>query len=359
VRATPIQGAAGLKVLELSAGLAGAYAGLILRAQGAEVTLSSAGLKRDLDEFERAYYDRGKALAERDWRTLRDEADVVVCDFPLACLRELALPLTLDELQAGAVAVYITPFGLMGPHSSFASTDITEWAAGGLAYVSRRGVPESDGPGYSPVLAPGRQPEVLAGIAGASAALFGCLHAEMTGEAVIADVSRQEVQAAMLHGVVPPFVWNSVVPGAPASRVSIGMLVPAADGLFYLRPVEAHHWDALYRWMGNPDWTAEPWASDSMSRQQQMPLITELVGLWAAQFPRQKLLVDGQAHHVPVALPRSIDDVLESGHLRERDFWQPVTVGGKEALGPAIPMLDPCSWSCAPVAGVAAAVGGA
>lgn len=338
MRTTPIQGAAGLRVLELSSGLSGAYAGQILRAQGAGVTLVEVG-DRQLDEFEGAYFDSGKVRSELPWQQELERHDVLVCDLPLPRLREMGLPLSTQLLPLGKVAVYVTPFGLEGPHSAFVSTDITDWAAGGLAYVSRRDVPPDDEAGYSPVLPPGRQPEILAGIAAATAALFGRLHAESTGGSVVADVSRQEVQAAMLHGIVPPFVWNSTVMGAPESRVSIGILVPAADGLFYLRPVEAHHWTALYKWMGNPDWTTEEWASDGMSRQAQMPLIKELVGLWTAQFTRAQLLSEGQAYGVPVAVPRGLDDVLQSEHLTEREFWQSIDVDGKPTLAPTIPML--------------------
>ena len=344
MRRSPIRGAAGLKVLELSVGLSAASAGLILRAQGAEVSVADGFGPRDLDKYERAYYERGKSLLEVSWQVALQAADILICDLPLGRCREIGLPLTIEDLPPGKVAVYLTPFGLTGPHADFASSDITEWAAGGIAYVSRRDVPESDETGYSPVLPPGRQPEVLAGIAGATAALFGRLHAESTGEAVIADVSRQEVQAAMLHGVVPPFVWNSIVLGSPESRVATGMLVPASDGLFYLRPVEPHHWTALYKWIGHPEWTTEAWASDAGARQQQMPLIRELVGIWTSQFPRLQLLVDGQAHGVPVALPRDIDEVLASEHLSEREFWQRVVVDGRSGLAPAIPMLDPGEW---------------
>ena len=68
--------------------------------------------------------------------------------------------------------------------------------------------------------------------------------------------------------------------------------------------------------------------------------------LKAAQLRVEKIVVgpDGQAKGVPVAVPRSISEVLASEHLAEREFWQPVTVGDGRGMAPSIPLLDSGSW---------------
>jgi crotonobetainyl-CoA:carnitine CoA-transferase CaiB-like acyl-CoA transferase len=218
---------------------------------------------------------------------------------------------------------------------------VNEWAAGGLAYVTRRSVPDDDNVQYSPVLPPDRQTELLGGIAAATGALAGLRLAAATGEAVLVDVSRQEVQAAMLHGIVPPFVWNGTIMGTPHSRLSnIGMLLPAADGQIYLRTVEPHQWDALVGWMGSPAWAEEAWVKDPNQRRANWDAVRALVADWTAQQPRDWLYRDGQAHRVPVALPRSLPEVLASEQLSSREFWCEVPVGDRIVTAPSIPMLS-------------------
>lgn len=340
-----MRAAEGLRVLEIGEGVGAAYAALILAAQGADVCQVRSGLNRTLDAVESAYFDRGRSVVEAaaDLTALGRQADVVVTDLPLARLRQVGLPTTAEEAQAmwpGSVVVSITPFGLYGPDAEYVADEITEWASGGLAYVTRRQVPDDDVEHYSPVLPPGRQPEMLAGIAAASGAFAGALSAGSRREAVIVDVSMQEVQAAMLHGSVPPLIWNGTLSGAPSSRVKIGWLLPAADGEIYIRTVEAHHWDRMIEWMGNPEWAQQEILQDRMARHQYADLITAYLSEWTSQHPRQWMYVDGQAHGVPIALPRSLDEVLEAPAFRERGYWQDLPVGEQTVQAPTIPMLD-------------------
>src|SRR5206468_2846789 len=88
-------------------------------------------------------------------------------------------------------------------------------------------------------------------------ALAGWRWAIARREPVVVEVSVQEVMASMLHSIVPNFVWNGAVIGHPATPVTaMGWLLPAADGDVYIRTVEAHQWEKLTAWMGDPEWAA-------------------------------------------------------------------------------------------------------
>lgn len=343
-RAGP-RGATGVRVLEIGTRLSGALAGLILAGQGADVCQVDEGLDRALDGMETAYFDRGRRTVPlgEDLLALARAADLLLTDLPPGEMDRLRLPRTTEALAAlrpGLALAAVTSLGLEGPHAAFAMDDITEWAAGGLAYVTRRAVPDDDDEGYTPVLAPGRQPEMLAGIAAATAAFAALRLARLTGEAVVADVSRQEVQTAMLHGVVPPFVWNGTKLGAPHARLSgIGMLLPAADGEIYIRTVEPHQWTALIEWMGSPEWATEPWAADPMQRRAHWDAVKALVGAWTAHHGRAWLHAEGQRRHVPVALPATPADVLASEQFAMRGVWQSIGVDGGVAHAPSVPLV--------------------
>lgn len=338
-----MQGGQGLRVLEVGETRTAAFAGLILAAQGADVCQVQEGVERRLDELERAYFDRARWVPEAgvEVAALARDADILLLDCAPAKLDALGLPSRPRDLRPGQVAVVASSMGASGPQASLLMDEINEWAAGGLAYVSRRAVPDDDEERYSPVLPPDRQPELLGGLAAAIASLAGTLRAKATNSALLLDVSRQEVQAAMLHGVVPPFVWNHNVVGNPNARLSnIGMLIPASDGQVYLRTVEPHHWAGLVEWMGNPEWTQEPWATDSMQRAANAELVRTLIGEWSSALSMQELVEHGQARGVPLAFSRSADETLQWEQLRSRNAWTPVDTPHGKATAPRIPLVE-------------------
>lgn len=347
-----IEGATGLRVLEAGARLAPAVAGLLLASLGADVArIEVPG--RTLSPEEAAYYDRGRrVLAAEDAGAAAPLADVVVSDLDDAALGRLGVSAAGGAAGASPRAlVRIGSLGASGPHARFRMTDLTEWASGGLAYATRRPYPGDDDR-YVPVPPPGAQPQVLAGLAAASAALAAWRWAVAEGRPVTAEVSAQEVLAATLHYLVPAFVNNADVIGHPSTpNPGLGMLLPAADGHVYLRTVEAHQWAALTAWMGNPDW-AEALGGTPELRVANGTALASLIGEWTATQAGADLVAEGQRRKVPIVLPRSVADVLGWDHLRQRDAWRPVTVGGRAAEGPALPAVEPASWRrSAPVTG--------
>lgn len=100
-----LQGAAGVSVLELSERLSGAFAGLILGAQGANVRQWRQGLNRRLDRYESAYFDRHRSPLPEGVKlaTLLREADVILCDLDPATALTLGLRMDALSLRPGQV----------------------------------------------------------------------------------------------------------------------------------------------------------------------------------------------------------------------------------------------------------------
>ena len=345
-----IGGASGLRVLEVGTRASAAFAGLIMAALGASVCRLDYRGGRVLDELEVAFFDRGKTIVDQpdDLVAMLESSDLVITDLPSPERVRLGVPTeeaALDRIRTGLVHVAITPFGLDGPRTDRGEqSTITDWAAGGLAYSTRRAVADEDDDGYVPVTAPGRQPEMLAGLAASIGALAGLRLARNRGSAVCVDVSRQEVQAALLHSLFPTLVSNTVVAGDPDHRVQYGMLVDAIDGPVYFRPLELHQWRALVEWMGSPDWAVAiteglPAAVPSFDA------FGMLMAPWVAGFTRRDVLEEGQRRRVPVALPTDLGELLGSEQLRTRRVWRPIDGLGPAALAPALPMIEPERWS--------------
>lgn len=325
-------------------------AGLLFAACGADVCQLRVGVNRRLDRFESAWFDRGRRILQEpgDLSAIFRLADVLLCDLHPSQFSELNLPTSvegLSKLSKSLVMVAVTPMGLSGPHSGFAMDDVNVWGAGGLGYVTRRPL-GSEIALDTPVLAPERQTEVLAGISAATAGLVGRRWSRRTGRAVLADVSRQEVQVSISQGIVSHFVWSGLVMGSPTHpyrRLSIGVLLPTANGQVYLRTIEPHHHAGLVELMGSPEWAEE--FADTTTRRERMSEFNARVAEFTAQHPREWLYEEGQRLRVPFALPRSIDEVIAWEHLRDRNSWRELTVNGQRLIGPAVPLLEPNDWT--------------
>jgi crotonobetainyl-CoA:carnitine CoA-transferase CaiB-like acyl-CoA transferase len=335
-----------VRVLEVGRRLGVASAGLALTALGADVAqVRMPG--RDVPRTESAYYDRGRWVIKstEPLAVLAARADLILTDLNKLELHSLGMPGDVGGLRSGPdaqVLVSVRSLGRSGPNRDFRMTDLTEWASSGLANVTRRPhPPESDK--YVPVLPPGFQPQALAGLAAATASIVGRRWVSSRQKPVVADVSVQEVAAAMLHGVFPTFVWNGVITGHPSSSsTALGFLLPAADGDVYIRTLDPRQWDALTAWID--DDAVRALGEQPDSRLANNDGLRMLLGEWTAPQRRDDLLVEGQRRHIPIALPRSLDDVLAWQHLRARGVWRTVELDGTAVEAPRVPLLEPPSW---------------
>jgi crotonobetainyl-CoA:carnitine CoA-transferase CaiB-like acyl-CoA transferase len=345
----------GTRVLELGRHLGVASTGLSLAALGADVA-QVRHPERRVSPADSAYYDRGRTLVDLDpsVRVLAAAADVLVTDLADDELAALGLPVDEQELRGGPtpqVLVTIRSFGRSGPNRDLRMTDLTEWAAGGLAPVTRRPHP-GDAERYTPVLPPGCQPQALAGIAAATAAIVGRRAARSHGRPVVADVSVQEVVAAMLHGISPHFAWLGIIIGHASTPASArGLILPAVDGDVYLRVLDPRQWDALVTWVG--DDTLQVLGAEPNSRLANHDALELVLSAWSVTQKRQDLFEEGQRRRIPIALPRSIEDVLAWQHLRARGTWREIELGDDVVEVPRLPLLEPSTWR--PTAQVAAA----
>jgi crotonobetainyl-CoA:carnitine CoA-transferase CaiB-like acyl-CoA transferase len=341
-----MRSAEGLRVVEVGEFLSGAYCGLALSGQGAEVVQIRDGLDRELDRHESAYFDRGRLIGPgtADLPSLIPHADVLLTDLSPGRLRDLGLPACEEDLDAcrpGLVHVAVTSFGLSGSRAGYEREDITDWAGGGLAYITRRPVDPLRAD-FSPVLAPARQPELLAGIAAVMAAYAGLRLARWSGRAVLAEVSRQEVQVAMAHQAFPNVVWSNVVQGGPDMPLTrIGHLVLTADGYVYVRAVEEHQWLALAEWMGIPEEVATERIEGVLLHHRDPEAVQYLLAGFCADQRSRDLYEEGQRRRIPIVIPAQPSGILASPQLEAREAWVRGELDGTSFRAPALPLLEP------------------
>ncbi|EME14404.1 CaiB/BaiF CoA-transferase family protein [Rhodococcus triatomae] len=217
------------------------------------------------------------------------------------------------------VHVRVTPFGVDGPRSDWAATDLTVAALGGmLAQVG-----EPSGP---PLLLPEAQAEQLAGVNAAIGALLG-LRARRRGPVPLVDVSAQECVAASLEAGTLAYLHEDRVPPRPGR---VHPLVPhglfrAADGfLGGGLGGSPRMWDALLSWLvdeGAADDLTDPRWSDPVERKQHQDHVFEVVQRFLDKWTKEEFAIAAQSRKLPWSAVDRPDELLVNPQLNDRDFF--------------------------------------
>ena len=331
---------AGLTVLELGDGIAGAAAADVLATLGADVTtkVAAGSVLRSLHprgsgvSLLSAVLDSRKyvipAAGGDELAELIAAADIVICDRVHQAAAELPGGSTdyLSFVVAHNPAVWVTvsAFGLAGSSADWYGSDLTVAAAGGV--LSAVTDPETG----RPVRLPGMQALLTAGAATALAALHALSERAATGQPQHADVSAQT--AALTAGPVlqcaEPLLNAQGVGGSQRYGAPSG-LYECRDGAICIMAMEQHQWTALARALGNPPWTADfDRFEDRLDRAAECnALLTEALQSWDKIDLETRLQQEG----VPAGALRTPADLLASPQFASRGALRSVNVGEQVA----------------------------
>jgi crotonobetainyl-CoA:carnitine CoA-transferase CaiB-like acyl-CoA transferase len=332
-----------LRVLELGSGVSAAHAAKLLADHGANVikvetpagdrtrwagpypgaeqhpeksgtflalNLNKRGVCLDLDS------EKGQAELSR----LICWANIVVHNFPPSKAERLGLDqATLMAEHPSLVVLSITPFGNTGPHRNFKATDLTLTNAGGWASICPATKETADLP---PLKVYGEQCGLMAGIAGAFAALSTYRDTRRTGIGDYIDLSEQEYVASVLEAGIPYYSYA----GQVATRYGQRSLIPwkifhASDGPIFLVCIEQDQWERLVEFMGNPEWATIELFADHPGRMENQDIIHTFVQEFISEWQLDDLYHEAQKHRLCFAPILSIAEVAANEHLRARDFF--------------------------------------
>jgi crotonobetainyl-CoA:carnitine CoA-transferase CaiB-like acyl-CoA transferase len=305
---------AGVRVLEWSSSLAGAYAGRLLADVGAQVTrvgaMTSLGRGAEMD----AYLHQGKgeaAFALSDLPFLAEFrcADVVLLELPDAPAGDLL------SRFGDAVVVVITPWGLDGPWAGTGrpwSEFTLQLESGSL---SLRGLSAS-----YPLMTGSSESLWIAGTmaAGAAAAALQGAAGDRLVDVSLLEVTSysttllQDVAAAVASAPKQPFSY----------RIRLSPSVePAKDGWvgFNLASMQNHE-DFLVL-IERPDWLADEQMSSFLGRYQRMDEWNEAVRSWTLRHTVQEIVELASAFRIPCSPVHSGSSVLDDPQVVERDFY--------------------------------------
>lgn len=319
---------AGFHVLQIGDGLAAAVCGRLLADTGARLSCIAPDRSSPLAE----HLNHGKTMIA----TLAEaEApDLVVCEGGPAILRQRKSdPATLSAVFPTAALVFISPFGQTGPDADRPASDLTLFAASGIARMLTGQVDDLSEPPIRPV---GEQSAFIGGIAAACAGM----HAALRRAGSVIDVSIQEALATLAMTELTRAGLGKG--GWSRKRLKDGngatvTILPARDGYAAISPREDHQWAAWLAAMGNPGWGAEPRFATKPDRVENWDALHALMSDWSRPHDKQWIADAAQAAHVPSFPLREPAEQLESPQLAHRGFYRDLRLRGRDIRIPGPP----------------------
>jgi len=333
----------GIRVVERASGVAGAWAGRLLAAMGAEVIMAEPPslnpLRREAPLFDNgdsalfAYLAADKLSVVCDLQADADRTDldgllagaqILIDDTPLAERAGLGLA-SADIAARHPHLVYLSvlPFGAAGPKADWKGSEINLIHAGGEGFLLPNGLSASLFPDRPPLKIAGHFAEMQGGVAAALAALS----ALWSGVGQFVDVSVQDANVAVGAFGVQRFGDGSVEHRLTRS-FRYGGVIECRDGYVELLTLEERQWQGLITLMGDPDWSRDPELADPVTRSSRGEEINQAIRSWARAHDVDELVARAQKLGVPMARYNSPMRILGGAQERARAIFQHMDVPG-------------------------------
>ena len=347
----------GVRVIDLSADVGGAFAARLLAVYGADVILveppGGHAIRQLPPHFDdraadpdasilAGYYHAGKRSIVLDFDDAADRetlerliagADAVIESYAPGELRAKGIDLeALSERDPALVVTQITPYGQTGPKAHWRATALTSIASGGE--MSLCGDPERE-----PLKVAGHQAYLQGGLHGFSATATALYAAAHTGIGDRIDLSLQEVQNATLEGAGPAALTrgSEATRGGNAARATWG-IHPSKDGYVGVAGMPRQG-PSIYEAIGHPEFKDDPLFQVSWSPEADA-VLSVLLPEWTRERTSREIFEHAEQFRAPFAMIPTPRELLEWPGLVETDFWQEVEhpVLGKHPL-PGGPIL--------------------
>jgi len=337
-------GLEGLRVIDISRGVAGPFCARLLADGGADVLRAEApcgegrGRIGPLEVFLHRN-KRGLSLdlatsGGRDtFRRLAASSDVIVESSRPGTMEALGLGYdALAAINPGIVLVSITEFGQTGPYRLYSADHLTISALGGWAYTFGDADREPLQVGF-PVM------YYMAGTHGAIGALAALRGRRPDGRGQHVDVSSHEACLSMLSY---PQVLEQF--GCPPLRRDFSaalqtFYVQASDGWIALNHLSASQWESLCLMLGVPHLAEDPTLLYDMEKKRAIvPEFMAAANEWAKDKTQIEAFYAAQELQIPAGIPYTPRELIASDQLHAREFLLGATQPGLgEFLEPRAP----------------------
>lgn len=339
----------GVRVLDVSSGIAGPFCAKMLADYGAEVIKVEPPRLGDASRAVGPFPDdvphpeksalylhlntnkRGVTLDLESadgvavFRRLIEESEVLIESFLAGKMTRLGLGNeALKKMKPNLVLTSVTPFGQSGPHKDYEFTELTVFAMGGGMH--REGLPDRE-----PLKYGGEIAQFFAGTAAAAATMTALFGAAMTGVGDWIDISIQECMAGHPHqiGRRAPYVYSGESDGRRQPRVTAaGGREPYAVGTFRCKdgyvsflPLGPRMWPNLARMIEQPELVDDERFATTVDRTELRLELETIFQQWFDVHTRYEVFEAGQREGLPCAPVLDTGEVLDNEQFKSRGFF--------------------------------------
>jgi crotonobetainyl-CoA:carnitine CoA-transferase CaiB-like acyl-CoA transferase len=274
----------------------------------------------------------GQALLRR----LVPTADILLETYPPGYLSALGLGYdVLSSLNSRLIMCSLTPFGQTGPWRDFLSADLLQLAAGGQ--MSCCGYDPQDVPDAPPMAPGGGNAWHIGSHFAYMAILAAVYYRDMTGEGQYIDASIHEACALTTEAAGTTYIYTGKVVQRHTGRAaSLDQSEPTQfqtqDGLwvnttrtgFNLTPVRLQRLATMLDQYGLAQDLLDEQYQNPATIQANLQHIGEVLEHFFANVPQEEAWRAGQENGLPWGGVRSLDEIINDEHLRDRDFFTEV-----------------------------------
>ena len=337
-RGLPLEG---ITVLDLGQIYQGPYAGFLLSMAGARVIkieqTRGEPLRARGDSISYASINSSKEAITLDLKSdegksmfmgLAKKSDVVLVNYAPGVPEKLGIDASsLWEVNPRLVFAHASGFGLSGPDAQQTAMDITVQAHMGPLSVT--GHTDQD-----PVKAGVAFIDFLGGAHLYGAIVTALLDVERTGEGRLVETSMAEATYHTLCSNLLSWHQTGTATRTGNKHAALGVapydVYQCLDGHVALISVTNKHWRAVLEVIERTDLFEDARFRHNTDRAQHMQDVDDLVKGWTCSRPRSEVAERMSKAGVPIAIVRTVDEVVNDAHLIEREFLQWVTL---ETLG--------------------------
>src|SRR5215471_10064581 len=252
------------------------------------------------------------------FRALARQADVVVSTEGVTAWATRGMHLNRLSVDfPRLIWTSLTPFGLSGPYSAYAGTNIVVEAMGGLMYIQGDDT-------RPPCVSPYEQRMHLASLHAAFGTLSALWERRVSGCGQVVEVSAQEVLAQIYYTLVRYTYGKDILrrTGARNPQPANGYY-RCQDGHIFLSLFQPHQWDRLVDLMQDPILLDPAWR-DRNYLLAHADMVEARIQQFAARFERWPLTEALQRQGLPAAPVSTIADLAANVHLAARHFFMDI-----------------------------------
>ena len=333
----------GIRVLDLSHGIAGPFAARLLGDYGAQVIKVEKPVSGDLaralpplapdaqapeQSLLFQYLNWNKRSIALDLRLAESHpairelvraSDIVIESFRPGTLARWGL--SVDQMLAWnprIVVTSITNFGQDGPYAQFRASDLVLQAMGGIMQISGQADREPLKHGLS-------QSYYCAGLNAAYASVMAACAAQTDGIGEQIDLSIQECLASELVLNQSYYAFLGAVQGrrAVVQDPFAGEPIPARKGYIAFQTGGGAPFDTFAELFGRPEFR-EPRFSSPPQREKRVPEVRALLEECVADRDAKEVFLAGQSRRLLLGMVQNAEDLLDCEHLRDRNAFATV-----------------------------------